>query len=157
MIIIENENIDIDNFHKRLEKTKNNIYLCENKKLIKEIESKNSIDNINNIDSIVNINTNKYNNYCSNIYGNLYNLNEIIIKNRKEKINRILQKIEDMNINNYNENYYTKYNKNNKKKNKLIKEEYKLSVIKFQKIYNSSFLKVNRIANKRLLNYKKLI
>ena len=46
MIIIENENIDIDNFHKRLEKTKNNLYLCENKKLTLEnkktnIEKKN--------------------------------------------------------------------------------------------------------------------
>jgi len=152
MIIIENDDLEIDNFHKRLEKTKNNIYLCENKKLISNNEVNNDCDKYIEQKNKKNISITN-----NNSYDIRYNLNELVLQNKREKINRVLQKIEYMDINRYNENYYKKYDKYNKKKNKIIKKEYEKVMVNFKKIYDKSLRKSKRISNKRLLNYKKLI
>ena len=146
MLIIEETNNHVDNLYEKLKKTQNNLYLCSNQKII---QNDNMIDNINNMNNINNINN-------MNNMNTIYKLENKIVKNKIEKIQKIIQKIEINNINLFEMNvkYYSQYRKENKKKRKLINKEYIEASIHLKKLNNP---KITNLNNRRLLNYKKLI
>jgi hypothetical protein len=132
MIIIKEENNNKNNFYERVTTTQNNLFLCS--KSIKKVKEPTNI-------------TIKY------------NLDEKIIKNEIEKINKILLKI-DKNINKFNNiKYYEKYFKDKKKIKIMFDKKYKkIEKITKKILYGGKQNKLLNKANKRrLLENKTLI
>lgn len=142
MIIIEERNSYVNSFYDKLKETHNNLYLCSTHKVV---------DNEPNYSS-------------SNKVVISYDLNNQIIRNKINKIKRIINKIENLPPNLINHKYYDLYNKENKKKIKLVQLQYK----KFNSFLNkfkrktinikpNINMKISKLNQRRVFNYKKLI
>lgn len=146
MIIIEETNISVNKFYDKLKETHNNLYLCNSQNIINN-ESK---------DSSLNSNPNLNKVFIK------YDLNNQIIRNKIIKMKKIINKIEELPKNIINHRYYELYNKENKKKMKLVKIQYKKISNFFQKIKKTRVspnlsIKISKLNQRRLNSYKKLI
>ena len=138
MIIIEECNSQINNFYDKLKQTHNNLYLCETVKIVDNESTESNKTIIN------------------------YDMNNKIIQNKIIKMQKIINKIEQMPQNNINLKYYNLYNKENKKKIKLVQIQYRKISNYFNKIRKlksppSLEMKISRLNQKRVHTYKKLI
>lgn len=132
MIIIKEENENKNNFYERIISTQNNLFLCN-----KEVKN-------------LNDNPVKLNNKVQ------YNLDNKILKNKIEKINKILIKIND-NIDKFNNiKYYYKYLKEKKIIKSLFNTKYKkIENITKKILYGGKQNKLLNKANKRRLKENK--
>ena len=138
MIIIEECNSKINNFYDKLKQTHNNLYLCENVKLVNNESTESNKTIIN------------------------YDMNNKLIQNKIIKMQKIINKIEQMPRNIINHKYYDLFNKENKMKMKLVQIQYKKINNYFKKIRKiksppSLEMKISKLNQKRVHIYKKLI
>lgn len=138
MIIIEECNSQINNFYNKLKQTHNNLYLCDTVKIVDNESTESNKTIIN------------------------YNMNNKLIQNKVVKMQKIINKIEQMLENKINLKYYNLYNKENKKKIKLVQLQYRKISNYFNKIRKLKSppaleMKISRLNQKRVHTYKKLI